>query len=335
MLTRIIQSRTFEKKFFWLRKSIPFLSRRYNEFYGINIITHSNIQSESMQIALKTAQNSLQTLQSACHNSNNINNTIPKKLWLYWNASIESAPEVVQVSVASWKSLNPDYEITLLNDDNLNSILGFDFNAVFKLSTVNISYAHKADLLRLYLLAVHGGVWVDTTTFCLQPLSSWVDSETKKSGFFTFRHKNNKTRPIEIWFIAVNKGSLIITYTLKLFIDHLFKPRKHSLMLSNRIKKIGKHDFESNHFFSDVVVQAESKGFMPYFSVGYFLNEALNQPNTVNIWHELTNRTNKCVVNNDPIYLFKQAYVSKQTYKKTYQESSLFKERVAYIKEKS
>ncbi len=334
MLTRIIQSRTFEKIFFWLRKSIPFLSRRYNEFYDINIITHSNIQSESMQIALKTAQNSLRILRFACHSASNINNTIPKKLWLYWNSPIETAPEVVQVSIASWRKLNPDYEVTLLNDDNLNDILGFDFNAVFKLATVNFGVAMKADILRLYLLSIHGGVWADTTSFCLQALSSWVDAEIKNSGFFTFRHKENKTRPIEAWFIVANKGSLIITYTLKLFLEHLFKPRKHSLMISNRIKKIGKHDSESNRFFSDVVVQAENKGFMPYFSVGYFLNEALNQPNTVNIWRELTNRTNKCVVNNDPIDLFKQAYVSKQTYKKTYHESPLFKERVAYIKEK-
>ncbi|MFT6926339.1 MAG: hypothetical protein ACJAZP_001949 [Psychromonas sp.] len=332
MLTAIIQSRVFEKNFFWLRKSIPFLSRRYNERYNINIKTHSNILSDIKQAELNAAQNSLRIIESACQYSKNIDNSIPKKLWLYWNSSLETAPEVVHFSIASWKKSNPDYDVILLNDNNLNEILGFDFNAVFKLATVNLGFAMKADILRLYLLSLYGGVWADTTTFCLQPLSSWLNNETKQIGFFTFRHKENKTRPIEAWFIAANKGSIITKYNLKLFIEYLFKPRKDSLMLSNRIKKIGRRDQESVRFFSDLVAQAEKKGFMPYFSVGYFFNEALNQPDTIKIWQELINRSNKRVVDNEPIIQFKDAYVSKQTYKKDYQESQIFKERIAYMK---
>jgi hypothetical protein len=328
----MIQSRVFEKDFFWLREKLPFLSRQYNEYYGINIETHSDILSPSKQADLTAAKQSLHILQSACHHPINLDTSIPKKLWLYWNSPLEIAPEVVQVSLASWRELNPDYEVTLLNDDNLNDILGFDFNAVFKLATVNLGLAMKADILRLYLLSIYGGVWADTTTFCLQPLSSWINTETQTSGFFTFRHKSNQTRPLEAWFIAANKNSSVTRYTLKLFLEHLFKPRQHSLFISNRIKKIGLRDSEKKRFFSDIVTLTETKGFMPYFSVGYFFNEALNQADTMSTWQELINSSNKCVVNNDPIVLFKDAYVSKQTYKKDYQESHLFKERVAYMK---
>ena len=332
MLTHIIKSRTFEKDFFWLRKCIPFLSRRYNELYNINIETHSDILSDSKQAELQTAKTTLEILKSTCHTPKSADNTIPKKLWLYWNSSLDTAPEVVHVSIESWKKLNPSYDVTLLNDDNINDILGFDFNAVFQLATVNLGFAMKADILRLYLLSTYGGVWADTTTFCLQPLDSWVNTETEKSGFFTFRHKSNKTRPLEAWFIAASKNSAVTQYTLALFLEHLFTPRINSLFISNRIKQIGKRDSENERFFSDVVNLAEAKGFMPYFSVGYFFNEALNQPNTIHIWQELLNSSNQCVVNSDPIDLFKDAYVSKQTYKKDYQESHLFKERVAYMK---
>ncbi|WP_063656453.1 glycosyltransferase family 32 protein [Aliivibrio fischeri] len=333
MLTHIIKSRMFEKDFFWLRKRIPFLSCRYNEFYNINIKTHSEILSDSKQTELRAAKNTLERLKSACrHTQNSSDKTIPKKLWLYWNSPLETAPEVVNVSIESWKKLNPNYDVTLLNDDNINNVLGFDFNAVFKLSTVNLGLAMKADILRLYLLSTYGGVWADTTTFCLQPLDTWINTETEKSGFFTFRHKNNKTRPLEAWFIAASKNSTVIKYTLNLFLEHLFKPREHSLMLSNRIKLIGKRDDENERFFSNIVNEAEKKGFMPYFSVGYFFNEALNQENTKDIWKILTHSSNQCVVNNDLFDNFKAAYVSKQTYKKDYQNSPLFKERVRYMK---
>jgi hypothetical protein len=331
MLNTIIKSRAFEKNFFWLRKSIPFLSVRYNELYDINIKQHSDIHPNQKQKALMAAQNSLDILKRTSNLSNSTDSSIPKKLWLYWNDPIGNAPEVVRVSVESWKKLNPDYHVTLINDNNINEILGFDFNAVFKLATVNLGFAMKADILRLYLLTLHGGVWADTTTFCLKPLTSWLNIEAQ-NGFFTFRHQTNKTRPIEAWFIASSKNSSVTKNTLKLFIEHLFKPRKHSLMISNRIKKIGRRDTEQHRFYSDIASQAEKKGFMPYFSVGYFFNQALNQTDTIHIWEDLAKSSNQRVVNNDPMSQFKEAYVSKQTYKKDYQEGQIFKERIDYMK---
>ncbi|OCH18596.1 capsular polysaccharide synthesis protein [Aliivibrio logei] len=332
MLDHIIKSRLFEKDFFWLRQKIPFLSRRYNEYYNINILTHSNALSHSKQIELNVAQNALRSLESACREQKNAKASMPKKLWLYWNSSLESAPEVVKISIESWTKLNPDYEIILLNDDNLKKVLGFDFNAVFKLSTVNLGFAMKADILRLYLLSTYGGVWADTTTFCLQPLSTWLDKETETNSFFAFRHKTNQTRPLEAWFIAAHKASKITKHTLALFIEHLFKSRQHSLFISNSIKKIGLKDSENTRFFKDSVNTAETKGFMPYFSICYFFNEALNQPETMNNWVNLLKTTNNDVVNYEPLEEFKNAYVAKLTYKKGYQESHTFKERVAYIK---
>lgn len=331
-IDKLIRSRTFEKDFYFLRKHIPYLNRKYNQLHNINIKESYSIDNASIKKSINIAEDGLEKLYSAINQpTNDKSNNTPKKIWLYWNSPLEEAPEVVRVSVESWIKLNPDYNVTLLNDDNLNDVLGFDFNAIFKIATVNLGFAMKADILRLYLLATQGGVWADTTTFCLKPLSSWLDNEIKKAQFFAFRHNSNKTRPIEAWFLASPSSSPIIRKTLALFLSHLFKPRVNSLMLSNRIKSLGLSDRDNERFYADVVFKAEKVGFMPYFSVGYFFNEAFKQSETIDAWARFNSTSNNHVVNNDELEKFELSYVSKQTYKGDYQNSDIFKGRVNHM----
>ncbi len=332
MLDNLIKSRSFEKDAFYLRKSIPFLSQRYNYLNNINYRTLSSQYIPNINSLISEAEASLDILNQAA-TAESIKEPIPNKLWLYWNSPLESAPDVVKRSVQSWHQQNPEFEVTFLCDENLEQILGFNFNTTFRLATVNLGLAMKADILRLYLLSKYGGVWVDTTTFCLKPLSHWLPEATKDTHFFTFRHSSNQTRPVEAWFIAANQGNKIVQSTLQLFLEHLFKQRKHSLFISNRIKKIGRRDNESNRFFLDTVQAAETKGFMPYFSVGYFFNESLNQPDTQQIWKKLQNVTNNHSVNNDSFEKFKSSFVSKQTYKKDYMDGEIYKQRVLYLED--
>ncbi|WP_417884169.1 capsular polysaccharide synthesis protein [Vibrio rumoiensis] len=80
----------------------------------------------------------------------------------------------------------------------------------------------KSDLLRLYLLSQYGGIWADATTFCLNPLSNWLDDNAKHCNIFLFKHEDNNTRPIEVWFIASPKASAIICKTLQSLCLHIF-----------------------------------------------------------------------------------------------------------------
>ena len=51
-----------------------------------------------------------------------------------------------------------------------------------------LSQQKIANLLRLYLLGTHGGVWADATCFCSQPLDEWL-APCMRSGFFAFRRR--------------------------------------------------------------------------------------------------------------------------------------------------
>ena len=329
---KIVKSKLFERDLRFLRVFFPSLNHAYNFGHGINFQSLPPGKYPDAAQKSKVAMNILeQHLLPATLADCEVHADIPKKLWLYWNSSLENAPDVVKVSVDSWKEKNPEYEIVLLNDQNLEEFLGFDFNALFYIATVNLGYAMKADVLRLYLLSMYGGVWVDTTTFCVRPLAEWLPDCTAKTEFFTFRHKTNQTRPIEAWFIAAQQGHFVVKRVLALFLEHLFKKRKYSLCVSNNIKFLGLSHDSDEKFFLDVVLRAEENYFMPYFSVGYFFNEALRDEKAEGILSTLNNMPNYHAINLDGLSVVKSSYVSKQTYKKDYQDSALYHERKAFI----
>ena len=327
-----IKSKLFERDFRFLREFLPSLKHAYNHCHGINFQSLPPQKYPDEAQKAKVARNILeQYLLPATLVEADMLAEIPKKLWLYWNSPLESAPDVVQVSVKSWKAKNPDYEVILLNDENLEAFLGFDFNALFHISTVNLGFAMKADILRLYLLSVHGGVWADTTTFSIRSLSEWLPECSSQTGFFTFRHLKNKTRPVEAWFIAAQKGHFVVRKVLALFLEHLFKERKHCLYVSNNMKSLGLSNDSDERFFLDVVLKAEENYFMPYFSVGYFFNEALRDEKAGDTCRILNNMPNHHAINLDELSVVKSSYVSKQTYKKDYQDSALYHERRAFV----
>ena len=46
------------------------------------------------------------------------NNEIPKIIWTYWDT--DEIPEIVKLSIQSWKKTSPQYKINLMNQKILN-----------------------------------------------------------------------------------------------------------------------------------------------------------------------------------------------------------------------
>ncbi len=71
-----------------------------------------------------------------------------------------------------------------------------------------------ADILRLWLLARYGGVWVDANTVCSKPLDHWLPA-LMQSGFFAFA-KPRPDRELATWFLASEPQGLIASKWLAL-----------------------------------------------------------------------------------------------------------------------
>ena len=328
----LIGSKFFERNLFFLRRFFPRLRHAYHYYHGINYQSLPPKQYSDVVDKVNVATDVLENhLRKALLSHHERSAGIPKTIWLYWNSPIDKAPDVVKVSIKTWKEMNPTYDVIILTDDNIEEHLGFDFNSVFHIATVNLGYAMKADILRLYLLSKYGGVWADSTSFCIQALDQWLPECASTNGLFTFRHMTNQTRPIEAWFIASEKGHFIIKDVLAFFLDHLFKDRKNSLFISNRIKTLGLLNNGSEQFGKDVFLKAEKFNFMPYFSVGYFFNDAFSSENGKKIMEDLLTKPNHHAINNSDLSTVKNSFVSKQTYKKEYQGSEVYLNRKAWV----
>ncbi|KAL1504460.1 hypothetical protein AB1Y20_010865 [Prymnesium parvum] len=92
-------------------------------------------------------------------------------IWVLWLQGWEGAPPVTLACVHSWRVLNPTWQVVPLTGATLHEHLSEE-----ELQLVDGYQPHflKADAIRWLLLARHGGVWVDATSYCVAPLDRWL-----------------------------------------------------------------------------------------------------------------------------------------------------------------
>jgi hypothetical protein len=157
-----------------------------------------------------------------------IGKDIPRTLWIFWARGEASAPPVVQKCIASWRRENPEWDIRVLDGDAARALV--DLSDCPR----NLPIRFEANLLRLRLLAQHGGIWTDATTYCHRPLDDWVPMLCDATGFFVFSSPH-VDRWFDNWFIAAHPENPLIgawheayrAYVTRL----MYKPDKYFMMI--------------------------------------------------------------------------------------------------------
>lgn len=137
---------------------------------------------------------------------NSENNKIPKIIWILWLQGWSKAPNIVKISLKSWKKNNPDFIV--INLDLINLVNFISLESYNRIISNEKEYEALSDEIRLELLTQQGGVWVDATTICAKPLSLWL-SDHLEQGFFAF-DKPSTNRMISTWFIAAEKNNYLV-----------------------------------------------------------------------------------------------------------------------------
>jgi hypothetical protein len=129
---------------------------------------------------------------------------VPKQIWTYWNDE-NTIPETVRLCMKSWKKHNPDYKITLLTKKNYKDHVAIP-KEIANHANMNDMKQRFADLVRVYVVAEHGGVWVDSSTLMNKSLDSWLYSDKRDADLYGFTidlAPTKKRFPIlENWFFA-------------------------------------------------------------------------------------------------------------------------------------
>ena len=97
-------------------------------------------------------------------------------IWQYWGQgfSKDDIPEVVQMCFDSVDKYKGDYTVIRLCDANLNEYIDLPQFVYEKYNNGIFGKAHFSDLVRLALLKVYGGVWLDATILLTAPLKDYL-----------------------------------------------------------------------------------------------------------------------------------------------------------------
>lgn len=124
------------------------------------------------------------------------NSLYPKKhigekvIWQYWGQQADDVdlPPVVQRCFDSVDKYKGDYEVVRLNDKTISDYLDFPEFVWKNENELKFSRVFFSDLLRLALLHVYGGVWLDATILLTAPLSK----EYTEQDYFVFQRSNDE-----------------------------------------------------------------------------------------------------------------------------------------------
>lgn len=135
--------------------------------------------------------------------------SVPKTIWTYVSPLTRSlyGEKLLQRCVDSWKTHHPDFRIVVMTEDDYRRYVThlpdeLDFT---KRGAHHHPVFHDefSSLLRLYVLAEYGGVWLDPTVELKKPLTQWLFSvPTTFAG--VCRGTIVQTRPpiLDTWLLA-------------------------------------------------------------------------------------------------------------------------------------
>ena len=129
------------------------------------------------------------------------------RIWVYWAQGKDRMPPVVASCLKRLHAVNRDIEIVLLNDLNISGHIQLPAHVVERAFG---NKTHFSDILRVSLLARHGGVWLDGTCFCGSPISAMLP-KVRRSGFFAYYRNPPDPYLLSSWFMVAEPGHLIPT----------------------------------------------------------------------------------------------------------------------------
>ena len=211
--------------------------------------------------------------------------TVNRTIWFLWFQGLDEAPPVVQRCYRSWVETNPGWSVVPLDRTTLAGYELTDFEGG---NLARLVPAHRADLIRLELLARHGGVWADATTYCASPLDSWLPA-LMPSGFFAFERRSEWAPPIANWFLAARPSNGLILALLERLLpywrDHAFDNEAHPRLYPMLEARLRGSDRRTRWWFSRLV--RDRLSLAPYYAFHYaFADLVRTDPACARIWRD-------------------------------------------------
>ena len=177
----IIKKNMFDTIFDYTIKYIDETSFMFNVdfFYGEPVIVsfiNKNDQNEFINININTSCNELITTPfKLILDDSTLKNKIPKIIHQSYTNTVNSH---IFSTTSTWKEININYGYMYWNDDDCYTFIKDNFDKSV-LEAYNMLYAgaYKADIFRLCVLYIYGGIWTDISSLCEVSLDKVINNE--------------------------------------------------------------------------------------------------------------------------------------------------------------
>jgi hypothetical protein len=144
--------------------------------------------------------------------------TLPKIIWSYWHDA--NIPPKIKTMLDDRKTVLSTWDHRVLNEETVYKYIPKD---EFPKKYETLSHQHKADWIRLYILKIYGGCWMDASIIVntdeeLERLySKSIQEKSEFTGFYLASHTLNSVKEtyIENWFILAPVQSRVIELWLE------------------------------------------------------------------------------------------------------------------------
>jgi hypothetical protein len=211
------------------------------------------------------------------YNNEEFSNTyiLPKTVYTYWD-DYDSNPLIQAFANNIKKKLSKNWEIIILNKNNLNKYVSNEFINKYK----DLPSFRFSDFLRLELLKNNGGCWIDISTIIINGdfMNNFHNEMVKnKSDVLLFEYKAktlDKNYPyLENWFIMAPQNS---HYILDLYREF---DKANSMDYINYINKI----LLPNHIDLTNTLGYNGSTYLMQHAIAHYLLKISNPSNKYNI----------------------------------------------------
>ena len=140
---------------------------------------------------------------------------LPKIVWTHWDS--DNPPEAVKKTVERMRLMLPDWQVNFITTEKfMSSINQEEIPPGFQTLRVE----HQADWIRLKLLKMYGGCWIDSGIILNQSINNlYRDCVTSKADLLTFKILGTQTNPkypiAENWFLMAPPASPMVSVWLE------------------------------------------------------------------------------------------------------------------------
>lgn len=152
-----------------------------------------------------------------------------RKIWIMWWQGEDTAPTLVRKCLESIRANANGAQVIVITEDNYRNYIELPSYIIEKHRKGYISMAQLSDIMRVYLISRHGGLWLDATIYCSQP----IPEEIFKLPFYTY-HTHTKKTPfvqnnmIHCFIMGGIPDSKLLVYVKEMLSDYW---RKHDVIV--------------------------------------------------------------------------------------------------------